>query len=617
MDTITFRNPRLVALLLLVIVSAGLSALLALGRQEDPTITNIQATLTTIYPGADPARVEALVSQKLEEELREIPEIDVITSTSSTGVSVLQIELLETVDPDIIEEVWTDARDAVADAQRNFPDGVLAPEFNSDRFGAFAALVALVPRYDSASPAIQARYAEELADVMRAVPGTKNVELFGSPEEEVLVQLDAAKIAALGLTADEISALIQAADAKVQAGRLQGARSDVLLEVSGEIQTLDRLRGIHLTANADGRIISLGEVATITRGPKEPADSFALSGGKPTILIGARLEDGLQVDVWMSRLREDLAAFETELPHSLLADIIFDQSRYTADRLNEVAGNMAIGVGLVVAVLLLTLGLRAAMIVGLVLPLVSLATLASMNMIGLPLHQMSVTGLIVALGLLVDAAIVMTDEIRQRLVRGLNRLEAVGQAVRRLWMPLLASTVTTALSFAPMILLPGPAGDFVGAIAISVVFMLGWSFVIAVTVTSAIAGWILPSGQSSNPFASGIPGGWLGRRFRDTVHWGVKNPVRSVMLALVLPVSGFMSMSTLTAQFFPGVDRDQFHIEVELAEGRALADTKALIAEIDTQLRGTEGVTHVAWTLGESAPAFYYNVVGNKRNASG
>jgi multidrug efflux pump subunit AcrB len=156
---------------------------------------------------------------------------------------------------------------------------------------------------------------------------------------------------------------------------------------------------------------------------------------------------------------------------------------------------MALGVGLVVAVLLLTLGLRAALIVAVILPVVSLASLATMNAIALPIHQMSVTGMIVALGLLVDAGIVMTDEVGRRLRAGVTRARAVADSVSRLTMPLFASTSTTALSFLPMILLPGPAGDFVGSIALAVVIMLGWSFVVAVAITPAIAGWLLPDGS--------------------------------------------------------------------------------------------------------------------------
>jgi multidrug efflux pump subunit AcrB len=266
---------------------------------------------------------------------------------------------------------------------------------------------------------------------------------------------------------------------------------------------------------------------------------------------------------------------------------------------------MALGMALVIGVLLVTLGWRPALLVALVLPVVTLASVATLNALAVPIHQMSVTGLIVALGLLVDAAIVMTDEIGQRLRRSLAPLEAVGSAVRRLALPLFASTVTTVLSFLPLLLLPGPAGDFVGSIAISVIVMLLWSFAIAVTLTPALAGWWLKAGD-------GVPlrDGPIMRGFRWTLRLSLANPLRSVALAVVLPVTGFFALPVLTPQFFPGVDRDQFHIEVDLPPGTSLHDTLATIRAMDVTLAATDGVRDITWVAGRSAPAFYYNMVG-------
>ncbi|WP_421723975.1 efflux RND transporter permease subunit [Bauldia sp.] len=615
METLTFRHPRIVALALLVIISAGLSSLLSIGRQEDPTITNLFASITTSFPGADPERVEALVTAEIEDALREIPEVDVIESASSTGISIVSIELIETLGEDRIEQVWSEVRDAIDDAARTFPDGVQEPEFDSDGAGAFAAIVALTAVHDRVPMTIAGRYADGLADELRNIPGTKLVETFGAPDEEVLVTIDPAAAAALGLTPDQVSAAIRAADSKVQAGRLRGADSDFVINVEGEITALDRLRRVVIRGADNGKITLLGDIAEVTRGARLPQAETARSDGRAAILVAAKINDGLQVDVWMANLRDTLADYQSVLPASLSADLVFDQSLYTADRLTEVGINMAIGVALVVAVLFITLGARAAAIVALVLPLVSLATLATMNAIGLPIHQMSVTGLIVALGLLVDAAIVMTDEVGKRIRAGESRIVAVQGSVRRLFAPLLASTATTALSFMPMILLPGPAGDFVGAIAIAVVLMLMWSFLVAVTITPAIAGWILPARQGRSPLSTGIRAGALGRVFEASLRWAVRNPIKSVMLALILPLIGFASFPTLTAQFFPGVDRDQFYIEVELADGTALAETEEVAIGVDQILRGIDDIRQVSWVTGRSAPAFYYNIVGNRDQA--
>lgn len=611
METLCFRQPRLVVLALFVIIVAGLSAFLTIGRQEDPTITNIFAAITTVYPGADPGRVEALVTTRIETRLRTIPEIAELSSTSATSVSVVLVELADTVPAARIEQVWAEIRDALADVRRDFPAGVQESEFNSDGAGGYAAIFAItVPEGQSLARA--AREAEGLAEVLRSVPGTKLVDLHGSPTEEVLVTVDPASAASLGLTADAIAAAIRAADSKVQAGRLRGASSDLLLGVSGEITALDRLRRVVVREDAAGPAVLLGDIASVTRGAREPAVEAAIHRGERAILVSAKLEEGLQVDRWMARMRATAERYGAAMPAGLGVELVFDQSRYTDERLREIAINMAQGVALVVLVLFLTLGWRSALVVALALPVVTLVSVATLKALGVPIHQMSVTGLIVALGLLVDAAIVMVDDIGVRLRRGAARRAAVAASVRALAMPLLASTVTTILSFLPLILLPGPAGDFVGSIAIAVVVMLAWSFVVAVTITPAIAGWWLP-------MAGGVRRreGPLLRLFRGSVRLSLANPIRAVALSLVLPVLGFLSLPTLTAQFFPGVDRDQFTIEVELPDGASLAQTARTVRAIDERLGAETNIVSVTWVLGRSAPAFYYNVVGNRDQAPG
>ncbi|ASP35935.1 efflux RND transporter permease subunit [Labrenzia sp. VG12] len=615
MATLFFRQPRLAALMVLVILAAGFSALIGIGRQEDPTITNIFASVTTVYPGADPARVEALVTEKIEEQLREVEEIDTIESTSASSISIVQIELLDTLGEDVIEQAWSEIRDKLSDAARAFPPGAGEPEFDTEGAGAFASISALVPKHESVSDAVLLRYAEALSDTLRNVPGTKQVEIFGGLDEEILVRIDPVVLTSLSLTADQVSGAIRRADAKVQAGRLRNPNRELLVEVDGEIEALDRIRQIPLTTAETGLVTRVGDVATVTKGVRQPAEELAFADGRTAILVAAKIADGLQVDAWMDRVEARIATFETELPHSIEHRLVFDQSTYTIDRLSNVGLNIAIGMGLVVIVLLVTMGLRSALIVAMVLPVVTLASFATMSLIGLPLHQMSLTGMIVALGLLVDAGIVMTDEIGQALGSGLSRREAVGKAVRRLFAPLLASTVTTALSFMPMVLLPGPPGDFVGAIAIAVIVMLLWSFVVAITLTAAVAGWLLPARKVHDKRTGRRLQSLVSVPFRLSLKLAMRNPASAVAYALVLPVIGFLSMPTLTAQFFPGVDRDQFHIEVELADGTAISETSETALAIDRYLAAQDGVEQVAWVVGKSAPAFYYNIVGSRDRA--
>lgn len=235
--SLTWREPRIVALALLVIVAAGLSSLASIARQEDPTITNLFGTVTTAYPGAGPARVEALVTVEIEEALREIAEIDVVESTSATGISIVSVELV-TIADDRIGQVWSEVRDALADAAQDVPRGTAAPDLDTDGAGAFGAIVALTPAREDVPLTLVGRYAEALGDLLRYVPGTKTVELYGLGEEEVSVVLDAPRAAALGLTAAEVARAVQDADAKFRAGALSGDKDELVVEVTGEIDSL-------------------------------------------------------------------------------------------------------------------------------------------------------------------------------------------------------------------------------------------------------------------------------------------------------------------------------------------------------------------------------------------
>jgi multidrug efflux pump subunit AcrB len=619
LETWFYRNPRATALALMVILAMGVSGFLTIGRQEDPTITSLFASVTTPYPGADPARVEALVTEKIEAELRQIPAIAEIASVSRTGLSLVRIELDELTPKDEIETAWTDVRNALDDARAELPAGVPAPEFRDDSGGTFTAISALTQRAgDAADPGLLARSAEMLRDRLRRTPGTETVDVFGRAEEEILVEIDGVALTGLGLSPAQVSAAIAAADAKVRAGQLRGAGADLTVELVGEITSLARIREIPVGEGASGALIRVGDVAELRLAPRDPPDSLAHVDGRPAVLVAARMEPDLQVDGWIASVRGVLAGFEAELPGGVEHRLIFDQSEYVAARFASLGANLALGVALVTLVLFVTLGLRAALVVASVLPLAGLMSIWGMNAAGISIHQMSVTGLIVALGLLVDAAIVMTDEIRKRVAAGLPRLEAVGGSVRTLAAPLAASTLTTVLAFAPMALLPGPVGDFVGSIAKSVIIMLVASFLLAMTITPALAGWFLPA-PAARPrwWRDGLTAPRLARAFAASIALSLRHPGLSILAALALPVAGFLAFPTLTAQFFPGADRDQLHVQLRLAGTPAIAVTDAVAARADAILRATEGVETVAWVVGESAPSFYYNMTMDQDGAPG
>ena len=240
-----------------------------------------------------------------------------------------------------------------------------------------------------------------------------------------------------------------------------------------------------------------------------------------------------------------------------------------------------------------------------------------LNYLDVPIHQLSLTGLVVALGLLVDGSIVVTDEVRKNLLRGDDPLEALQKAVNRMTVPLVSATATTVLAFTPMAILEGPSGDFLGSLATCVIVMLIMSLLLALTVTPALGGRLLPGALSENPtwWRSGIVLPRTKDLFAASIDWSLKYPMASVLLAASIPLLGFASVSTLTEQFFPGTDRDQLYLRVEMPKSAGIESTLELVRKLDDDLKAEPLIRRVDWSVGESPPAFYYNLRSNKRNA--
>ncbi len=613
---ILYDNPRYLALLLLVIAAVGASSISSLGRQEDPTITPFIAKIETFFPGASPTRVESLVTKPLEEALREVPEVKEIRSTSTAGVSVITVETEYRLSLAGIERVWSELRDVVRAEAAGFPEQVQTPIFDDNFMTAYVKIVSIsnAPGRDI-PPSVLRREAEIFADAARTVPRTKRVNLYGLPSEEVLVELDESRLALLGIGVSEISNVIAGADARTPAGRLTGRGSAIAIELSGEFTTLESIRELQVRALPDGRVLRLQDIATISKTEQSPPASYALSNGERSILMGVEMDAGYQVDRYSARFDQFLDSYKRLAPDGLNITIAYDQSGYTKDRLQDVAGNLLAGITIVLLVLLVTLGWRAALVVAVVLPLCTLLSAVGLLYLQVPIHQMSMTGLVVALGLLVDGSIVMTDEVRKRLRQGLGPVESLMGAVTRLRVPLLSSTATTVLAFLPMAILEGPAGDFLGSIALSVIVMLVSSMLLALTVTPILAARLLPQEYAgiSGWWRSGLETPRLHTLFQRALDWSFRYPLGAIVLALYLPVTGFLCAGSLTNQFFPGTDRDQLYLQVTLSESAAIEDTLALARAIDGDLSREPLVRRVDWTVGESAPAFYYNLRSGKK----
>ncbi|QDT21546.1 efflux RND transporter permease subunit [Gimesia chilikensis] len=618
LEGLFYRNRRLLILLMALIAVAGLSSFYILPRMEDPVLTKRSALVQTRFPGADATRVESLVSEKIEEELREIDEIKELRSISRSGMSTITIELRDDVYE--VDEVWSRIRDKIDDARVEFPSGAKEPDFEEMDVKAYALIVALV--WDNPNPvnyAVLRRSAKQLEDRLRAVSGTEDIDTFGDPDEEILVEIQPDRVATLGLSVEQIARQVEASDAKLTAGLLRGQKSDLLIDVDSELDSLARIARTPVQFGSEGHSVQLGDIATIHKGVAQPLSSLVVADGKPAVTLGMFVRDSMRIDHWSQDAKNVIREFEQSLADDVQVQMLFDQNRYVEARLSGLIWNLLFGGLAVIVVIVFMMGWRNALVIGTALPLSAFMVLAGLRMLDIPIHQMSVTGLIIALGLLIDNAIVVVDEVRTKLHARMAPEDAVISTVRHLAVPLLGSTLTTALAFAPIALMPGPAGEFVGSIAISVILAICSSFFLAMTVIPAIAALFADpeeDPETGHWWQVGFSHAGLRNAYSKSLDFLFSKPLLGVGLGCILPISGFIVAGSLPEQFFPPADRDQINIELELSAHASLAETRETIAAIREVVLEHPQVRGIEWFLGESAPQFYYNIIAKRENSS-
>ncbi len=608
-------NKHLLFLSLVLIFVAGLSAIVALPRQEDPRIVHRNPLILTMVPGASAERVEALVTEPIETALEEVDEIMTIESTSRAGFSFVVIELQSDVGAGENEQVFSKIRDKLGEAEAEFPPEAQAPVFEDQRPAAAYTVLTAVRWAGSGEPSLglMTRIAEDLADNLRAQSGTEIVRTFGGADEEITVTVDPPALASLGMSAGQVSQALTAADAKAPGGLVYGALNELQLEVSGELDSAARIRDVPLRTGPNGEAtVRVGDVATVVRGRQMPPSSIALAEGERVVLVAARAQPDIRADLWAEEAVARIEEFETGLGGGVRVDLLFNQIDYTNERLVSLATNLVAGALVVALVIFITMGWRAAIVVGLALPLTACLVLFATLLSDGALHQMSIFGMIIATGLLIDNAIVVTDEVRKRLQGGEGPHAAVRHAVRHLFAPLLASTLTTVLAFMPIVLLPGNAGDFVGSIGLSVNFALVFSFALSLTLIAALVG-LFGRGKRDPKERSFLRDGIQSPEVKRLLHrfltFSYRVPLVGLALASALPVAGFAVAPSLGRQFFPATDRNMFEIEVWLPRESAIGHTRARVDALEAWLVEQPEVRGVHWVVGRSYPSVYYNMI--------
>lgn len=612
--TLYYRNPYLLVMTMAILVVAGVSAFFFLPRQEDPRITLRNVGIITFLPGASAERIEALINEKIEEELDEIAEIKEVESTARANVSFVQVELNDGVTEETNQEIISKIRNRMKTVESRLPAGATAP-FVDDKRGAVAyTFVAAVQWRGEGAPPLNLlnRLALELKDQFLLIPRTEVVRLFGGVQEEITVIVDPGELAALGLSAEQVAQFVEKGDSKVSAGQLRGDRLDLKIEVEGRLDSLERIANIPIVTGNDGVILKLGDIARLERSYQKPVEEIGLFQNERAIFVAARTVKDARVDYWTEDALKVVKDFSETLDSRFSIEVIFNQNDYTTARLADLFFNLVAGAAIIVGIVFLTMGWKSGLIVGMALPLSICGALFSLSFFDEGIHQMSIFGLIIAIGLLIDTAIVVTDEVRKRRHRGAEPIQAMDESVRYLFVPLLTSTFTTILGFMPIFLLPGNAGDFVGPIAISVVTALTVSFFLSMTVIPALTARFTHAHQEGIVYGwmqTGLPSPKIFEDFQSFLLSAMKRPVFFLCLSVIPSLIGFVSISTMPVEFFPGSDRDMFEIKLWATEGSSLEHTLSLVKKTNALLGDVEGIDQVQWLIGGSIPPVYYNQV--------
>lgn len=632
MAQLFFRNLRLLVLVIFLIVAWGTVNYESLPRLEDPELTSRFALITTFLSGGTAERTENLVTSPIEEKIVEISEIKTYESTSRTGVSTISVELLDSVSRSQVPLVWSRVRDKLRDVQASLPKEASEPELDEGEVRGYALLTSINWEQDSPpNYAVLRRRAEVLENELRAISGTDEVKTFGAPDEEIAVEVTTSNLASLGITAAELATQIQQSDAKTSAGQFRG-NNNLLYEVKGELDTLNRLQQIPIrctSCQSNREFRQLGDIATIKKGIAMPPTELAISQGKPAIALGVYVQPRYRIDRWSVEAQKVLNTFQSDLPKGLSLEVIFDQNRYVTARLNNLISNLLSGSLILFVICIFMMGWQQALVVQITLPLCVAIALICMSILGIPLHQMSITGLIVALGILIDNAIILVDEMNMRMKEGMPLEEAITNTVTYLRAPLFGGTLTTVFSFAPIALLPGAVGEFVGTIGLNVILAVFASLVVALTMTPAIAALAYRWSHRRSFTSNGIIYNAIGHRrwwqsgfsnqsltfwYRRSLLWSLSHPKLAIALTLIPSLIGFVLMTTLSLQFFPPADREQLTLELEMPPASSLSQIQSLTQAVDKQLRIHPEIQQVHWMLGRSAPKVYYNQITDRQN---
>lgn len=598
---------RLILSLAMLLALAGALALGAMPKQEDPSFPYRGGIVTAVLPGADGDSVARLLARPIERELAQVEGVDEIRTTARQDAAVIFVQLRDDIYD--TETVWTRVREALARAQPELPAGTRRVQLDDRIIGAELAVYGV---FGGSNPLARRDAAIRLRDRLAQIDGIAGVRLSGDPGEALAVQLDRAELGALGLSVEAVAQAVQARAEPVRGGSLAAAGRSLPLRLDGELDSAAALAAIPLPLPG-GAVLPLGSLARIERSTAEPAEQRAYVDGEGMVALEVRaareavdvLRLGAAVRAEVERMRPLLAPLELRE--------VFYQPQYTGERLSDLLASLLTAMALILAVLVLAMGLRPALVVAAILPMVTASTLALYAMGGGVLQQIAVIGMVVALGILVDNAIVVVEGIQRRLDAGQARQAAMLTAVRELAAPLLTATGTTVAAFLPLLLSTGNTADFTRGIPIAITLSLVVSYVFAVLVTPLLASRLLRAGAQPPREPTRL------RALVERMRVGVvglhhRRPRLALLSGLLLVLASLACFPLLQQQFFPDADRAVLLVEVQLPDGSHPDRTDAVSAEVEAHLREDPRVGSIQRYVGYAGPTFYYNLQRSPRD---
>ena len=599
------RHRSLVLYAMLVTAILGVLGFTRLGESEDPPFTFKVMVIKTLWPGASAQQVEREVTDRIERKLQETPNVDFLQSYSRPGESMIFFNIKDSAPAGAVPPTWYQVRKRVGDMANELPQGVNGPFFNDEFGDVYTNIYAL--EGDGYSFAELRDYADELREELLRVPGVAKVDYFGEQTQVIHVEISNRKLANLGVTPADIEAVLKAQNAITAAGSYETASDHITLRESGQFHTVRSLQDV--TFRADGRLLRLGDIAHIYRGYEDPPEQQMRFEGHPVLGIGVTMQTGGNVIQLSKRLQATMAALQQRLPAGLALHTVTDGGVAVARSIDDFQAAVGEAIAIVLVVSLLTLGLRTGMVVVISIPLVLAATAFLMWMFGIGLHKVSLGTLILALGLLVDDAIIAVEMMAVKLQQGFDRIKAAAFTYTSTAFPMLTGTLVTVAGFLPIALAKSSTGEYTRSIFQVAAIALLSSWIAAVVVIPYLGHKMLPErGGRAGAQVKDMHGLYdtaFYTRLRQVIRWCVNRRVQVLSAAAGLFVLAVLAFRFIPQQFFPSSSRPELMVDLRLPEGASFQATLAATERMERFLETQKGIANYASYVGTGSPRFY------------